>query len=297
MSPLRPGAEDVCYVVDLSTWVHRFYHATPVFRAPNGKPANAVKGVAQMLARLFRDQRPRYLAAALDSAGPTHRHSIYAAYKAHRKPAPDELKEQFVAIRELLDLHQVRCLELPGYEADDLIATATVALRQAGIDVVIVALDKDLHQLVEGDHVVLWDTKSTVIGAAEVEARWGVPPTQLCDLMALVGDPTDGIPGVAGVGKKTAAELLRKRKTLDEVLRKASWETSRALRARLSGGADAARLSRELATLVRDAPIDVRLETFRTGWGDAEPIRDFYRSYGFDDLARQVRSGATTAQG
>jgi DNA polymerase I len=289
MTTPAAGASDVCYLIDLSTWVHRFFHATPVFRGPNGKPANAIKGIAQLIARLFRDQRPRYVAAALDSPGHTFRHDLFPAYKAERKPRPAELSEQFDAIRQLLDLHHIHCLELPAYEADDLIATATAKLRALGLSVVIVALDKDLHQLVEGEHVVLWDTKETVWTAREVESRWGVPPSQLCDLMALIGDPTDGIPGVAGIGKKTAAELLQKRQTLDEVLRKASWETSRALRAKLTNGADAARLSRDLVRLRSDAPIAFELEDLRTGWEDGEPIRAFYREYGFSDLARQVR--------
>lgn len=288
--PPQPGADDVLYVVDLSTWLYRSFHATPPFRSPKtDEPCNAVKGVMQLLVRILVDREPAFLTFAFDSPGKTFRHEIDPRYKQDRKPRPPDLDPQIDATLALLEMHGIPCLRAASFEADDIIATVCREARERELRVVIVALDKDLLQLVRGDVVVQWDARDRWLGGPEVETKFGVPAELLVDLMALMGDPTDGIPGIAGVGRKTAAKLLGKRGSLDEVLRKADWESTPAMRAKLRDGAEDARLSRQLVTLRDDVPVPFDLSAMRPGWDDAEPIRRRYVELGFDALAADVR--------
>lgn len=282
-----PGADDALYLVDIAGWIHRSFHALPPIAAPTGEPVNAVSGVAGMLVRLLVDRRPGYLGVAVDSPGPGFRHAIFPAYKAARPPRDPELTPQIDRVRQIVAAHRIPILEAPGFEADDVIAAAARRALAAGLRVVIVAHDKDLCQLV-GDRVVVWDGRDRVIGPEEVRARWGVGPELLGDLLALAGDASDGIPGIPGVGAKTAADLLSRRGSLAEVLLKADWEASRTLRAKLHRHAEEARMSRRLVALRADAPIRFDPSELRVGWGDPAAIREVYEVLGFTRLAGEV---------
>ncbi|EYF00798.1 5'-3' exonuclease [Chondromyces apiculatus] len=282
-----PGADDAVYLVDIAGWIHRAFHAMPPITSPRGEPIGAVSGVAGMLVRLLVDRRPGYLAAAIDPLTPSFRQELFPAYKACRPPRHPDIDPQFALVHRLLEAHRIPVLMAPGFEADDLLATATARARLAGLRVVIVTHDKDLCQLAT-DNIVIWDGRERVMGPEEVRARWGVGPELLGDLLALAGDASDGIPGIPGVGAKTAAELLQKRGSLDAILHKADWESSRTLRAKLRRHADEARLSRSLVALRTDAPITFDLTAWRVGWGDPEPIRSFYEEIGLTRLAGEV---------
>ncbi|AKT38776.1 5'-3' exonuclease [Chondromyces crocatus] len=282
-----PGADDAVYLLDIAGWVHRAFHAMPPLQSPRGEPIGAVSGVAGMLVRLLVERRPGYLAAALDPLAPSFRQALFPAYKASRPPRHPDLDPQFPLVRQLLDAHCIPVFMAEGFEADDLLAAATTRLRAAGLRVVIVTHDKDLCQLV-GDGVVIWDGRDRVTGPEEVRARWGVGPELLGDLLALSGDASDGVPGIPGVGAKTAAELLQKRGSLETVLHKADWESSRTLRAKLRRHAEEARLSRRLVALRDDAPLELSFDALRVGWGDPGPIRDFYEALGLTRLAAEV---------
>src|SRR5690349_2113296 len=190
------GAPDVLYLVDLSSYVLRAYHAIAPLSSPSGEPTHAVHGTVTMLERLVRERKPALFAIAMDSGRDTFRRDIYVEYKAHRPPAPPDLVPQLKRCEEIVRAFSVACFKQERVEADDLIATAVRAARQQGLRTVIVAADKDLMQLVRED-VIMWDTmRDRVIGPPEVTERFGVEVGQLGDLLALMGDSSDNIPGV-----------------------------------------------------------------------------------------------------
>ena len=282
-----PGADDALYLVDIAGWIHRTFHAMPPMATPTGEPVNAVGGVAGMLVRLLVDRQPGYLGVAADSSIPGFRHALFPAYKAARPPRHPDLVPQYERVRQIVMAHRIPILEAPGFEADDAIAAATRRGLAAGLRVVIVAHDKDLCQLVS-DRVVVWDGRDRVTGPEEVRARWGVGPERLGDLLALAGDASDGVPGIPGVGAKTAADLLSRRGSLEEVLLKADWEASRTLRAKLHRHAEDARMSRRLVELRADAPIRFDPAELRVGWGEPGEIQSLYTELGFTRLAGEV---------
>src|SRR5262245_12095891 len=204
----EPGARDVLYVVDVSGYVFRAYHAITPLTSPSGEPTNAVYGTVIMLERLLKQCEPALLAVAMDSGKQTFRKELYPEYKAHRPEAPPDLRHQLVRVEQVLAALSVPIFVQPGVEADDLIASMVGEARRRGLRVVIVSADKDLMPLV-GVDVVLWDTmRDKVWGAPEVVERFGVQVSQLRDLLALTGDSSDNIPGVPSVGPKTAQQLL-----------------------------------------------------------------------------------------
>jgi 5'-3' exonuclease len=266
-----PGEPDACYLIDLSAWARGIHEV----RRPLAGDHVVSRSVVGRLVNLLLDQRPAFLAVAADTPGATWQNAIWPGYKAKRVDPGAAYDAEIETILRVLVAHRIPVLRAAGFEADDLLATAARRARRAGLRVVIVSRDHDLWQLCdEAGEIVAWDgTAETAIGAAEVRARYGVGPELLADLMALAGD-SDEAPGIAGVGEKTAAELLRKRGSLAEVLRKWDWETG-ARRARLRDGGDAARMSRELVTLREDAPIAIDLAELAVGWdaADAAVIR------------------------
>src|SRR5262245_5293828 len=209
------GAPDVLYLVDLSSYMLRAYHAIAPLSSPSGEPTHAVHGTVTMLERLVRERKPALLAVAMDSGRDTFRREIYPEYKAHRPPAPPDLASQIARCEAVVRAFCTAVYKEIGVEADDLIATVVKKAREHGLKTVIVAADKDLMQLV-ADDVLMWDTmRNRVIGPSEVVERFGVEVKQLGDLLALIGDTSDNIPGVPHVGPKTAKDLLGEFGTLE----------------------------------------------------------------------------------
>ena len=201
------------YLIDGSGYIFRAFHALPPLTRPSdGLPVGAVHGFCAMLWKLLQDARkgrgPTHLAVIFDASEKTFRNEIYKDYKAHRPPAPEELVPQFPLIRDAVKAFNIACIEQNGYEADDLIATYTKETLAAGGDVTIVSSDKDLMQLVQPGVSMLDTMKNKTIGPDEVRERFGVPPDKVVDVQALAGDSTDNVPGVPGIGVKTAAELI-----------------------------------------------------------------------------------------
>jgi DNA polymerase-1 len=208
------------YLVDGSGFIFRAYHALPPLSTKAGVPSGAVYGFTQMLIKLETEHRPTHLAVVFDAGGRSFRDEVYAEYKANRVEPPDDLKPQFGMVRQVVAAFGVPILEAIGFEADDLIATLVRRAKEHGLRVVIVSSDKDLMQLVD-DRCVLVDTmkpKDFVYGTAEVEEKFGVGPAQLGDVLALMGDSVDNIPGIPGVGPKTAAALIRHFGSLEALL-------------------------------------------------------------------------------
>lgn len=281
-TPLAPpGSLNVLYIVDLSSYVLRAYHAISELRAPSGEPTHAVHGTVSMLERLIREHRPQLMAIALDAGRDTFRKDLYADYKANRPPAPSDLKVQLERCEQVVRAYGFAVYQQKGVEADDLIATLVRHARAAGLKVVVVGADKDLMQLV-GDDVVLYDTmRDRVFGPEEVRARFGVEIHQVRDLLALMGDTSDNIPGVPSVGPKTARDLLVEHGTLDGIFRHLDGVKRKKLKETLAEHEEQARLSQRLVTLKDDCDIDFDPSSMGVTGRDTEALRAIYRELGF----------------
>src|SRR5882672_11032189 len=246
-----PGKGDHVFLVDGSSYIFRAYHALPPLnRKSDGLQVNAVLGFCNMLWKLLRDMpadnRPTHLAIVFDKSEITFRNKLYPDYKAHRAPAPDDLIPQFPLIRDAVRAFDLPCLEQIGFEADDLIATYVREACEAGASATVVASDKDLMQLVS-DCVVMYDTmKDRRIGIPEVIEKFGVPPEKMIEVLALIGDSTDNVPGVPGIGVKTAAMLISEYGDLETLLARAGEIKQPKRRELLTTYADQARLSKRL---------------------------------------------------
>ncbi|HEX2870734.1 MAG TPA: DNA polymerase, partial [Polyangiaceae bacterium] len=279
-----PGSEDVIYVVDLSSYVLRAYHAVAPLSSPSGEPTGAVHGMVNMLERMLRERSPRLMAVALDAGRDTFRREIFPEYKAHRPPAPDDLRSQLQRCEQIVQGYHAAIYKHEGVEADDLIATVVRRARELSLKVVILAADKDLMQLV-GDDVMLWDTmRDRVIGPPEVEERFGVRVDQLQDLLALMGDTSDNIPGVPSVGPKTAMELLKAYGTLSGIYENLGKITKKGLLKNLTEFREQAFLSQRLVALKNDCPIEVSREALAFRGRDTEKLRALYSELGFSRM-------------
>jgi len=282
-------------VVDAANFLYRAFFAIPGLRAPDGTPTNAVYGFANMLNKLVREEKPDAILIALDARGKNFRHERFPAYKGTRDAQPEDLSAQLPIFRELVEAWGLPAVEVTGFEADDVIATV-VARRPKGAEVVVVSTDKDLMQLV-GDGVELVDTmKDRRYGPDEVEARFGVPPEQVLDLRALVGDSSDNIPGVKGIGEKGAAKLIQEWGDLENLLAHAGEVKAKRAREALEAHADDARLSKELATLRADAPLPLDPAELPAPAPDRERLLELYRRLGFTRLVDSLAASDAGGQ-
>jgi DNA polymerase-1 len=284
----EPGDPRTLYVVDLTGYVFRAYHALPPMSTSRGEPTHAVYGVTQMLLSLVQTQKPALLAVALDPPGVSFRKEIFDAYKENRKERPEDLRQQIERLEEVVDAYAIPCLAEKGFEADDVIATLVARAKAEGLRVVIVSADKDLLQLVDGG-VIMFDTmRDRVYGREETVAKMGVPPEQVRDYLALTGDSSDNIPGVPSVGPKTAAKLLGEHGSLDGIYEHVESITRKATKAKLKEHRDDAYLSRRLVSLVDDVPVEVDLEALRYGGADEDRLRELFSKLEFHRLLSQL---------
>ena len=286
------------YLVDGSGYIFRAYHALPpLTRKSDGVPVGAVAGFCNMLWKLLVDMKaapdaPTHLAVVFDHAEKTFRNDLYPLYKAHRPPAPEDLIPQFPLVRDATRAFGVHGLELPGYEADDLIAAYAKKVRDAGGEVVIVSSDKDLMQLV-GDRVSMYDPmKSVRIGPPEVAEKFGVAPDKVVDVQALCGDSVDNVPGAPGIGIKTASLLINEYGDLDTLLARAGEIKQDKRRQTLIDFADQIRLSRQLVTLDQNAPLPSPIEALVVTEPDHPTLAKFLEAMEFRTLARRVADGS-----
>nr|WP_314122212.1 DNA polymerase I [uncultured Brevundimonas sp.] len=284
------------WMIDASAYIFRAYHALPpLTRKSDGLPVGAVQGYCNMLWKLLKDMKgadgPTHLVAIFDHSEKTFRNTLYDQYKAHRPPPPEDLVPQFPLVREATAAFGVHCVELPGYEADDLIATYACKARDAGGEAVIVSSDKDLMQLIGGG-VVMWDPmKDRRLAEPEVFEKFGVGPDKMVDLQALIGDSVDNVPGAPGIGPKTAAQLLDEYGDLDTLLANAAEIKQPKRRQTLIDFADQIRLSRELVRLSCDAPAPEAIDDFAVRDPDPEVLSAFLEAMEFRSLQRRVGDG------
>jgi DNA polymerase I len=284
---------DHVFLVDGSSYIFRAYHALPPLnRKSDGLQVNAVLGFCNMLWKLLRemppDNRPTHLAIVFDKSEVTFRNKLYPKYKAHRPPAPDDLIPQFPLIREAVRAFDLPCLEQVGFEADDLIATYVREACERGATATIVSSDKDLMQLVT-DCVTMYDTmKDRRIGVAEVIEKFGVPPEKVVEVQALAGDSTDNVPGVPGIGVKTAAQLIVEYGDLETLLKRAGEIKQPKRREALIGNAEKARISRQLVLLDDKVKLEVALDELAVHEPDARKLIAFLKAMEFSSLTRRV---------
>jgi DNA polymerase I len=298
--PLKKG--DHVFLVDGSGYIFRAYHALPpINRKTDGLQLNAVFGFCNMLWKLLRDltpeERPTHLAVVFDKSEKTFRTEMYPDYKAHRPDPPDDLRPQFKYVREAVQAFDLPCLEQDGFEADDLIATYVREAVQAGATATIVSSDKDLMQLV-ADGVIMFDTmKDKKIGRAEVIEKFGVPPEKVIDVQSLIGDSTDNVPGVPGIGVKTAAQLIGEYGDLETLLFRAPEIKQEKRRQSLIEHAEAARISKKLVTLDDHVKLDVPIGDLAVHEPDYTRLIAFLKAMEFNGLMRRVAEFASVDAG
>ena len=289
---------DHFYLVDGSGYIFRAYYALPpLSRKSDGLPTGAVSGFCSMLFKLLEDARsddsknkPTHFAVIFDSARKNFRNEIYSEYKANRAEAPDDLAPQFEYIRKSVEAFNLPSIELLNYEADDLIATYAKKIIESGAKVTVISSDKDLMQLVSTKIRLFDPMKSKVIGEKEVFEKFGVKPNQVIDVQSLAGDSSDNIPGVPGIGVKTAAELINKYKNLDTLLKKASEIKQNKRRETLIANKDKALLSKQLVTLKDDVPIKNKPNEFLIKKINKDKLYNFLREMEFNRLLSQAIS-------
>jgi DNA polymerase-1 len=284
--------DDTLYLIDGSSYIYRAYYAIRHLSSPSGHPTNAIYGFIQMLLKLIKDHDPKHLAVVFDAGRITFRTELYTEYKANRAAMPDDLRQQVGPIREVVRAFNIPVLELEGFEADDIIGALAARYSAQNSRVVVVTGDKDLMQIVT-ENVTLLDTmKDKQSGLAEVNKRFGVGPELVPDILGLAGDSSDNIPGVPGIGEKTAIKLVQEFGSLDALLERAG-EVKGKNGEKLREFRDQALLSRKLATIERNVPLEFNLEQLAARESDTPALNAFFKQYGFTTLIKELTGRAT----
>ena len=289
---MPPDTPSRLFLIDGSGYLYRAFYAVRHLSRRDGFPTNAIFGFIKMLRKVVDEQNPDHLAMIFDAKGPNFRHDLDPDYKANRKPMPDELRCQVPIIHEAVAAYNIPCFELSGYEADDLIGTLATAGAQSGLEVVIVTGDKDMMQLVSPAISIFDSGRDGWVRAPEVAEKWGVEPERVTQVMALAGDTSDNIPGVPGIGEKTAAQLIREYGDLETLLTSVERIKQPARRKKLTEFADQARLAHRLVTIDRNVPLDYTLEGLRRRPPDREKLHALFVAMEFTSLAREMAAPA-----
>ena len=285
------------FLIDGSAYIFRAFFAIPPLTNAAGLPTNAIFGFTNILLKFLKQYRPEYVVVALDAGRVTFRNEMYAGYKSNRPEAPADLIPQFPYFRKVLDALNLPLLELPGYEADDIIATLCERLANRGCELVVVSSDKDLMQLVSDGIKLLDSAKDRWIGTDEVREKFGVTPAQVTQVMGLMGDASDNIPGVKGIGEKTASALIQQFQSLENLFAHLDDMTRMKLRGAarirqiLEAGKDQAFMSRALATVKRDVPLDTALEELKLTGFNLEKTRTLFTELEFTNLIKFIENG------
>lgn len=285
------AGKETLYLIDGSSYIYRAYYAIRHLSSPKGFPTNALYGFTQMLLKVLKDRSPDHVAVVFDHGRQTFRTELYPEYKANRAAMPEDLVPQIAPIKEMVRAFNIPVLEKEGFEADDIIGTLARQCEESGLNVVVVTGDKDLMQIVS-ENVTLLDTmKEKVSGIAEVMERFGVAPEMVVDILGLAGDTSDNIPGVPGVGEKTALKLIREFGSLDALLERAG-EVKGKTGERIREFAEQARLSRQLATIDRNTSIEYRYQDLALSPPDTKRLADLFREFGFTTLMKELTGEA-----
>jgi DNA polymerase-1 len=278
-------------IIDTFNFLHRAYHALPkTLTDINNEPTNAVYGVTSMIITVLNQVEPTYIIAALDSKEPTFRVEEFTGYKAHRKPMDEDLAKQIPKVIEVIRAFGIKDLQVNGYEADDIIATSVTKLR-GQLDIVVVSNDRDLWQLVGNGVVVMSPSKGggvEWIGPREVTARFGFSPDRIVDYKGLRGDPSDNIPGVYGIGDKTATKLINEFGSIEDIYQNLEKVKPESLKNKLEENYETALLSKKLAALIYDVPFDVELKECKYTDYNKLDVKTVLEKYRFRSLIKRL---------
>lgn len=285
------------YLIDGSSYFYRAYHAIKRLTTSTGVPTNALYGFTSMMLKIIREKRPDALAIIFDSPAPTERHRLYQDYKAQRPEMPGDLAVQIPVIKEMIRAFRIPTFERAGYEADDLIGTVAKKAARQGAKVFIVSGDKDMLQLVEKAVVIYDPVKDLIVDEAAVQERFGMPPAKVVEVMALAGDAVDNIPGVKGIGEKTAKDLLREAGGLDRLLAHPETVRNERLRTMIAESTEAILLSKTLATVDTAVPVDITLADLAVAEPDWQTLLRLFTEYELKSFMKLVPSAGYERRG
>lgn len=283
-------------LIDANALIHRFFHALPPLTSPTGEPVNSIYGLCGMLVKTLKEQKPDYIAAAMDTPEKTFRDEIFKEYKAHRPPTANELVAQIQKMPEVFELFKIKAFAQPGFEADDIIGTLAEKFKKKPEftegQIVILSGDKDLLQLVDNDKVVeqiikTGITETVLYNEAAVVEKYEFKPKELPDLKGLIGDASDNIPGIKGIGPKTATELLKEFGTVEGVLENIGLIPEKTAK-KLRGQENIALLSKKLATIKKDVPIECSLNDLTAQPINKETVALYFEKLGFQSLIKRL---------
>ena len=281
-------------LIDANSFIHRAFHALPPLETPDGRPIGAIYGLTNILFSILNKEKPNYVAAAFDTPEKTFRKEMFKEYKAHRPKAPDELKQQIIEAHILFKKFGIKTLEKPGFEADDILGTlAEKFTKTEGVKTTVLTGDLDALQLVDDENTTILipgrgTSQMIRYDELKVEERFGIKPKQLIDYKGFAGDSSDNIPGVPGVGPKTAARLLQKYKDIDGIYENIDKEKESAVIKKIKENKDQAYLSKKLGTIKRDVPIKITLEELKY-FKENGALIEYLKSLGFKSLINRFK--------
>jgi DNA polymerase I len=286
--PIAPPTRETVFILDAHSLIYQVFHAVPNMTSPAGQPVGAVHGFIRDIVDILQNRQPTYLICAFDAPGDNFRHTLFPEYKIHREAMPEELRPQIKQIQQMLAALAIPVLQLPGYEADDVLATVAHAAEELGRDCYVVTADKDCRQLITEHVKILNIRKNEIYDAAALQVTWGIRPDQVVDFQSLVGDPVDNVPGVPLIGPKMAQELLQKYDTLEGLYARLDELNNGKRKDNLKQHEATAYLSRQLVRLDPHVPMTIDWNAARVGGIDREAVQSLCREFGFRQLAERL---------
>ena len=269
------------FIIDGHSQLYQAYYAITELTTPSGQPINAVYGFTRMLRKIIKEDKPCYMAIAFDTKGPTFRHIEYKEYKSHRKPTPDDLVSQIPLLYDVIDAYNIPLYAIQGFEADDIIGTISKKLSKEHIECTIITIDKDMDQLIDKHIKIFNPRKKEIRDTEKLRKEKGIEPGNVIDILALGGDSSDNIPGIPGIGYKTALNLIREWKSLENVISNVDKIKGKKKQENLLKYTELARLSKRLATINTKVPLDFNLEACRLTDFNNIKLNELFTNYGF----------------
>ena len=269
------------FIIDGHSQLYQAYYAITGLTTPKGQPINAVYGFTGMLRKIIKEDKPCYMAIAFDTKGPTFRHIEYKEYKSHRKPTPDDLVSQIPLLYDVINAYNIPLFAIQGFEADDIIGTISKKLSKENIECTIITIDKDMDQLIDKHIKIFNPRKKEIRDTEKLRKEKGIEPGNVIDILALGGDSSDNIPGIPGIGYKTALNLIREWKSLENVISNVDKIKGKKKQENLLKYTELARLSKRLATINTKVPLDFNLEACRLTDFNNIKLNELFTNYGF----------------
>jgi DNA polymerase I len=272
------------FIIDGHSQLYQAYYAITGLTTPSGQPINAVYGFTRMLRKIIKEDKPCYMAIAFDTKGPTFRHKEYKEYKSHRKPTPDDLISQIPLLYDVINAYNIPLYAIQGFEADDIIGTISKKLSKGNIECTIITIDKDMDQLIDKHIKIFNPRKKEIRDIEKLRKEKGIEPENVIDILALGGDSSDNIPGIPGIGYKTALNLIREWKSLENVITNVGKIKGKKKQENLLKYTELARLSKRLATIDTEVPLDFNLEACRLTNFNNIKLNELFTNYGFNSF-------------